>query len=172
MKQRFFARLRAGLTLAETLIALAVLALFSLTAATVATTTLGTRTPMVQAGNAPALASTALFAVADEIRFGKEVRVEDGSLILNSENFGRNAVFELKNGRIYVTCGEKGDAVSTGSVSYELLTEKYYGGLYFQSLTFTPDKEKNAVTIGITVCSNGKSDPIYSTSMTVAALNA
>lgn len=172
MKNSVLRRRRAGFTLAESLIAVAVLAMFALSILSVTTVIFSSKNSMVEVNKCQMLASTVLLTVADEIRYGQNVRKDGEHIVVDSDNFGEHTAFALENGKIKVT--NKTD-------SFDLLTDDYYGSLYvsaFQIASVTADGEsytlnaeyaQRSVKIQITV--KGRSGVEYSTELTVAALN-
>lgn len=164
MKRNFFRRLRAGFTLAESLIAVAVLAILSAGLITVATTVLGTKRTITEAGNSHSLATTAVMTIADEIRFGQNVRLVGEKIVLDSATFGADTTFSVGDGQIVAL---------SGSRSYPLLPAGYYGSLTVGSLTLEKvsggGTEKDAVKISVSV--NGGGVQSYTTELTVTPLN-
>ena len=163
---------RAGFTLAESIIAIAVLALFALAIVPVTTVIFNSKHTMVEVNKCQMLASNILLTVADEIRYGQNVRIKsvDGeeTIVVDSATYGSNASFTLKDGKI--------KAGSDGQ--YDLLSDKYYGTLRIDSFVFTqvplPDDggaaaPRQGINIKITV--GGISDLQYTADITVEALN-
>lgn len=166
---KFFKKLKKGFTLAETLIAVAVLAIVSALTVTVSVSTLGTKNTMMRVGQSSTLASSAVTTIADEIRYGqniREVEVGEGTtLLFDSTSFGADTSFVVTEGRV---------CAKNNAGSYELLPAKYYGGLKVGSLTLekveTPTGDVHiGVKISISIESGG--DVVYATEMTVPALN-
>lgn len=159
---------RAGFTLAEAIIAIAVLALFAAAVVPLTTVVFSTKIAMVEVNKCQMLASTVLLTVADEIRYGQNPRVEEDRIVVDSVNFGYDTAFVLKDGKI---CAQAPDGTC-----YDLMTDKYYGTLHVSEFVVeqatsaeASDKTKQQITIKITVC--GSSDAQYSAEITVAALN-
>ncbi len=181
MKPNRWKKLRAGFTLAETLIAVAILALVSSACVTLSATILGTKAEMIEVGKCQSLASTAVMTIADEIRYGQNIRCDGDKIVIDSMNFGAGTHFAAEGGKIV--------AKNNGKEPYALLPEKYYGTLTVSKLTLervnlaaAPEEGAEAeadeaasvavqyaVKISITV--NGSGGSLYSTEMTVPALN-
>ena len=99
-------RRKGGFTLTETLITVAILAIMTAAGATATGVVLSTKNDMVDTANAQILASTALDALADEVRYGRNVKVDaaDNTFItLDSGKFGDGAVIKLVNNKVQVT---------------------------------------------------------------------
>ena len=73
---------RAGFTLAEAIIAIAVLALFAAAIVPLTTVVFSTKIAMVEVNKCQMLASTVLLTVADEIRYGQNPRVEEDRIVV------------------------------------------------------------------------------------------
>lgn len=161
-------RSRAGFTLTETLITVAILAIMSAAGAVVTGTVLSTRNDMIEAADAQVLASTVLEALADEIRFGQNVRLEETvdktTLKLNSLSFGTNTFFDIEEGRV-VAKGESLESMTEGFT--KLLPDKAYTSLKVTALSFRG--ENGGVTITLTV--EGRGGVLWSDSLTVTPLN-
>ena len=156
---------KAGFSLAETLITVAVLAIVTAGGAAVTGQIISTRTAMIQAADSQVLASTALEALADEIRFGQELEVEpDGkSIRLYSTIFGYEAKISLdSNGRIVIA--EQG---GTGGDEKQLLAGKAYTGLRIDELKF--EEVSGDITISLKVV--GRNGVLWEDSLTVRPLN-
>ncbi len=188
MKRNFFKRLRAGFTLAESLVAIAVLSLLTTAVIAVTTTIFSTKNTMIELGKCQTLASTAVMTLADEVRYGQNLRVdaEEETIVFDSRNFGADILFYLKDGKVH--------AKSKGAEEpYPLLPDKYYGSLRITHLKLekvevTPasgaegtegtesaeGEEPAAVSlyaVKISVTVNGSGKNLYSTELTVPALN-
>lgn len=165
MKGGIFKRMRAGFTLAESLIAIGILAMLAVGIAALSTTVFSTKDAMMEAGECRTLGSTAMLAVADEIRYGQNVREaeEDGEsfLLFDSETFGKDVRFSVEDGRIWAV-GAAG--------KYAFLTDKYYGDLSVGTLTVRRAGEGSLAEISISVF-GGREEEIWSAQITVEALN-
>ena len=156
---------KAGFSLAETLITVAVLAIVTAGGAAVTGQIISTRTAMIQAADSQVLASTALEALADEIRFGQELEVEadEKSIRLYSTIFGYEATISLdSNGRIVIA--EQG-----GGDEKQLLAGKAYTGLRIDELKFEKDGTTGNITISLKVV--GRNGVLWEDSLTVRPLN-
>ena len=157
---------KAGLSLAETLITVAVLAIVTAGGAAVTGQIISTRTAMIQAADSQVLASTALEALADEIRFGQELEIDStnhDSIQLYSTIFGYEAKISLdSNGRIVIE--EQG---GTGGDEKQLLAGKAYTGLRIDDLKF--EEVSGDITISLKVV--GRNGVLWEDSLTVRPLN-
>ncbi len=164
MKRR---RGRGGFTLTETLLTVALLAIITAAGATVSTTVLSTKNDMVDTANAQILASTVLDALADEVRYGVNVKVASDKITLDSWRFDEGASFEVVDGRVKA---ENTGGTLTGGKEL-LLGEAAYTGLKIKadSLKFTAPDGKNVVIE--LVIENGRGDELWEDSRTVAPLN-
>lgn len=155
-------RSRAGFSLTEMLIAVAVLAIMSAAGAVVTGTVLSTRQDMLEAGDAQVLASTTLEALAKEIRYGKNVRLDGGTVTLDSQFFGEGASFKCAAGRVQAS----GKGVSGDEEKF--LTDKAYTSLKITDLKFEPSSG-DGITISLKV--EGRRGELWSQELTVVPLN-
>ncbi len=161
-------RARLGFTITETLVVVAILAFVTAAGAVVTGTVIGTRNAMIEAGDCQSLVSTAILTIADEIRLGRKVEVQEDpaagtqTVYVDSATFGTHTHFLLENGRI--------KAVNNEPKSYDLLTEKEYSQLQINDLKLEQDAASpNSIIISMeAVGMNGK---IYATSLTVTPIN-
>lgn len=165
---------RAGFTLTETLIAVVILALMSAAGAAASGAVLSTRNDMMEVADAQVLASTVLETLADEIRFGQDVRVQDstGELRLNSLSFGADAVFTVgDDGRVKAVS----DALKgKGGEFALLLPDSAYTTLRVKTLSFEKETDSGGVPTGAVVIKltiEGRGGELWSGSLTVTPLN-
>lgn len=160
-------RARRGFTLTETLVVIAILAFVTAAGAVVTGTVIGTRNAMIEAGDCQSLVSTAILTIADEIRLGRKVEVQEDpaagtqTVYVDSATFGTDTHFLLENGRIKAENTEG---------SFDLLTEKEYSQLQINDMKLEHDAAApDSITISMeAVGMNGK---IYATSLTVTPIN-
>lgn len=153
-------RQKRGFTLVETLIAVAVLAVFGAGAVAISTAALHSKNAREEAGLSQTVASTAIMTLADEIRYGQNVREQDGNIVLDSKTFGDGVGFVCADGRILA---------QSGSASTELLPDKFYGNLKVSKLELKKASEADSVSITVTV--DGTRGEIYTATLTVKAQN-
>lgn len=166
---------RAGFTLTETLIAVVILALMSAAGAAASGAVLSTRNDMMEVADAQVLASTVLETLADEIRFGQDVRVQDstGELRLNSLSFGADAVFTVdpNDGRVKAVS----DALKgKGGEFALLLPDSAYTTLRVKTVSFEKETDSGGVPTGAVVIKltiEGRGGELWSGSLTVTPLN-
>lgn len=156
-------RSRAGFSLTEMLIAVAVLAIMSAAGAVVTGTVLSTRQDMIEVGDAQVLASTTLEALAKEIRYGKNVRLDSGILTLDSQFFGEGASFDASTGRV------RANGKDISGDEEKILTDKAYTSLKITALKFAQASSGDGITVSLTVA--GRRGELWSQELTVVPLN-
>lgn len=158
-------RSRAGFSLTEMLIAVAVLAIMSAAGTVVTGTVLSTRQDMIEMGDAQVLASTTLEALAKEIRYGKNVRLDSGTVTLDSQFFGEGASFECdaSTGRV------RANGKDLSGDEEKILTDKAYTSLKITALTFAQASSGDGITVSLTVA--GRRGELWSQELTVVPLN-
>lgn len=171
-------RARRGFTLAETLMCVAILALVSAAGTTVTTAVLSSKNAMTEAANSQTLISTALDTLANELRYGQEIRYDRDTRELTSmtsTTFGVGTHFlAAEDGPYAGTVVAETAAVESGSGDtavyrrYELLPRSNYAGLRATALTVTIDAASGTASIAITV---EGSRGVYSREITVVMLN-
>lgn len=113
-------RSRRGLTLAEALAALAVFAILSVALVQGTTAAWKVYQKAVVASEARTLQSTLSQALSNELRYARNIHIENGTVFFNSETYGANSsVHNSENGRIQIGPEES---------PYDLLPEKAYTG--------------------------------------------
>ena len=173
-------RRKGGFTLTETLITVAILAIMTAAGATATGVVLSTKNDMVDTANAQILASTALDALADEVRYGRNVKVDAADTItLDSGKFGDGATIEVvksgttsevaEAGEVRVTVTVKDASGAVADKEYALLGKATYAGLKIKELSFSNPDAKGNVTISLTV--EGRRGELWSDSRTVSMLN-
>ncbi len=157
---------RGGFSLAEMLVALLILSMMSSVACMGVTTALQDRAKAITVANAQTVASTAASAVADQVRYGRLVKVDSDAIELESSAYGRVRL-ELDGGQLVARS-------TTGGTAYQLLGEKAYGGLALNKLEFTHtmDGEKvSTVQVALSVAEAGSTEALWSLDYEVAPLN-
>lgn len=156
----------SGLTLVEMLCAVVILILLGLLLNTGLQMAVNTYRAIVAQSEVELLLSTAVDAVADELRYARDVTTEaDGKLIsYTSDSFGENASFGLKDGQITV---KDKRLLSTGAyglngayvVTEENMSIKYNEPNFTIALKVATKDEKISAGTSVTVrCLNPKKD--------------
>lgn len=167
-------RRKGGFTLTETLITVAILAIMTAAGATATSVVLSTKNDMVDTANAQILASTALDALADEVRYGRNVSVAGDTITLDSGKFGDGAVIKLVDNEVQVEVTvKKEDTENPGKMKdvvekFDLLGDATYAGLKITSLQFK--KTDDNVKISMTVQGRRTND-LWQDERTVTMLN-
>lgn len=182
--KKLFGKLRGrgGFSLAETLIAVAILGLMSMVAVQGIHTAVRERAQAMRLANAQNVASTAVQAVADQLRYGRILRVETDAVVLESSTYGAQVKLCLDgDGRLIaqsVTQDAGGTYTAVGD-PYYLLGEKAYSGLRLDGLAFTANTaggKTQSVDVQLSVdsgsASGGESEHLWSLSCSVSLLNA
>ena len=140
---------RGGFSLAECLVTLVILSLMSMVACMGISTAFHDRAQSITVANAQTVASTAAQAVADQIRYGQIIQVEDRAIVLESSTYGAQVRLTLNDrGHLIVQSLSAGPAGS--APSYALLGEKAYGGLALDQLKFETLSD-GGIRIGLSV---------------------
>lgn len=129
-----------GVTIAEMLTAVALLALLTAGGITVASGVLASYNRMKEAANADILASTVIEAISNEVRLGHgpSIGASDGILQLDSAFFGEDAALQLDAASGHLVAVAKDPAGGTATQK-ELLSADTYGTLHLDALKFTMD---------------------------------
>ena len=156
---------RKGFTLTETLIVVVILALMSSAGAVGVSAVMATHVTMIQVADAEILGSTAFQTIANELRFGQNIRVDsDGEyVVLDSPKYGPDTLIVLdEDGKLKYGKDDPDHGLS------DLLGESAYSGLDISALEF--DRDGNgAITISLAV--SGNKGDLWSGDLTVAPLN-
>ncbi len=111
---------RLGLTLAETLTALAVFAILSVALVSGTSAAWKVCRKAVTASEARTLQSTLVQSLSNELRYGRNVEMSDGIVTFDSDTFGEKVSVQSEGGRVKIKQnGEPGKI-------YDLLPEKAY----------------------------------------------
>ena len=154
---------RGGYTLTEILIVVAIVAVIAAAGAVTTTAVISARNSMIEAADAQILGSTAAQAIADELRYGQNIKVDTDEVTLYSTAFGDSVCIKLNGGRLTV-------AVYGGTETQMMLAESAYSGLKISKLTFEKDGTGTGVTVNITVSGRNGEDK-WSESFSVVPLN-
>lgn len=156
---------RGGYTLTEILIVVAIVAIIAAAGAVTTTAVISARNSMIEAADAQILGSTAAQAIADELRYGQNIKVDtdETKVTLDSTAFGDSVCIKLDGGRLAV-------AVDGGTETQMMLAESAYSGLKISKLTFEKDAAGTGVTVNITVSGRNGEDK-WSESFSVVPLN-
>ncbi len=117
-----------GVTLAETLVAAGVLALFVAIAAAGLASAWASGGQIASSGRAAALGSDVMEIVCGELRYGSNFGGGGDSITLDSSSYGENCTITLDGGELVVI---------SGSEFYRPLGSVVYGDLAVGALTFT-----------------------------------
>lgn len=91
-------RSRRGFSLTEMLAATVILTLLTSMGAMGVTSALKNRASTIRIADAETLASTAAAALADELRFGQNILVENDQVTLDSATYGQETTIQAENG--------------------------------------------------------------------------
>ena len=158
-------RNRKGFTLAETLIVVLILALLTSAGSVGISAVMASRVGMVQTADAQILGSTAFQAIANELRFGQNIKVAgDGKyVVLDSVTYGMEKKIFLK-----------GDKAGKGKLQYsddaedQILSESAYSGLSISDLGFVLE-DSGSITISLEV--SGNKGKLWDGKLAVTPLN-
>ena len=165
-----------GFTLAEVLIATAILAVFASMAIFGTSALLGSDLKMMSVSKAAVLGSDALKVIANEIRFGKDFELlSDGTIKYNSTSYGDNCTIQL-NAEGQLTIVQKprvpsGDSSSKtflpiGSAAYD---EVRISSVVFDVKVSEKDKSRQIISCTLSVTSDG-TNTLWQETLTVVPL--
>lgn len=148
--------------------AVVLLALMSAAGAVVTGSVLSTRQAMIETADAETLASTALEALANEVRFGRNITQKPGAAVggypqvekIDSQIFGPEAEFSVDGGKIKVKSMTK---------TFDLLSESAYSHLKIAGMSM--EIIGGQVKISLTV-SGRSGKELWSGGMTVSPMNS
>lgn len=169
---------RGGFSLAECLVALLILSIMSMMACMGISNAVKDRAQAIVIANAQTLASTAAQAVADQVRYGQIVQVDEDSIVLVSSTYGVRVRLGL-DAQGHLVAQNVNDSMAAVGPSYALLGDKVYADLILDSLKFDADvhaDEVDSVRIRLSVGSEpvafmGAQANLWALDYTVAPLN-
>lgn len=176
-------RKRSGFSLAETLIAVVILGLMSMIAVQGIHNAAQDRAQAMRLANSQNVASNAVQAVADQLRYGRILLVEPSAVVLESSTYGAQVRLCLdSDGRLIAqsVTSEAGGTYAPVGDPYYLLAERAYSGLCLDALSFTANTvggKTESVDIQLSVdrepaSGGGDSEHLWSLDCTVSLLNA
>lgn len=168
---------RKGFSLAETLVAVLILALLSSAAALGVSQALWQRNKSIALADAQTVASTAAQIVTDHLRYGRIASVEsDGAIVLASGVYQTPMCISL-DGEGYLTTqgvtAADGGGLSRGR-AYALLGQDAYCGLHLSQLTFDLHQsggEVKSVDVTLSVARPGETEDLWSLEFSVVPVN-
>ena len=155
-------RSRQGLTLAETLTALAIFAILSVVLVYGTTAAWKVYRSAVTASEARTLQSTLSQALTSELRYAQNIRNDGTDVVFDSDVFGDGvSVISDADGRI---------RIGTDAKSYDLLGEKAYTSGLKANAAVTYDPSGGLFTVKLTITQEALNKSLE-TSLTIQALN-
>lgn len=155
---------RKGMTLAEVLIAVAILALFVSMAIVGTSGLFGTAEEISVVSKAAVLGSDVMQVITNEIRYGEEFSLnEKKELCFNSSSYGNDCKMYSSNGELVLT-----KTIITGTdenkkeetTVFKPLGTVAYDEVSIQELKFTVDSNESekvtTVTVNLSITGNGK----------------
>lgn len=141
-------RSRLGLTLAETLTALAIFSIFSVALVQGTNAAWNVYRKAVVASEARTLQSTLAQSLSNELRYGRNIQVDGGTVSFDSDTFGEKVSVETVDDRVIIHRPGK-PAEGIADKKYDLLPEKAYtGGLKAEAaVSFQEDLFTLEITI-------------------------
>ena len=170
-------RAQSGFSLAETLVAMALLTIMSSAAALGVSQALKQRNHAIALADAQTVASTAAQVITDQLRYGRIDPAHTGgdTAVLASGTYGAPVCVTL-DGNGYLTTGAaslSGGAVSQGTV-HAMLSADAYCGLRLADLTFTAHTAGDtvkSVDVSFAVTSASSEDSLWNLEFSVAPIN-
>lgn len=153
-------RSRRGLTLAETLTALAIFAILSVALVIGTTAAWKVYEKAVVASEARTLQSTLTQALTNELRYARNIHDNGGTVTFDSETFGEGVSVNSESGKVQIKKGDK---------TYDLLPQKAYTKGLGATAVITYDK--GVFTVKLTVTHPLFPSPGRETTITIQALN-
>ena len=156
---------RKGFTLVESLMAVFILALLTSAGAVGASAVMASRVGMVQTADAEILGSTAFQTLANELRFGQNMKVDKNGeyIVLDSVTYGLDKKIVLKEDE-----NGKGKLQYSDDAEDQILSESVYSGLSISDLGFVLEDD-GAITISLAV--SGNNGKLWNGELAVTPLN-
>ncbi len=167
MKKKIFNR--KGVTLAEMLVAVAILAVFVSMAAVGTSALFGTGEQMMAVSKAAVLGADVMDIITNELRFGEEFSLKNDELHYNSVSYGDNSSMYMDEGMLIIasersTVGGDGETTSA-AVEFKPIGTVAYKEVSLQSLTFGMDDKTGVITVTIEIAGSGKT--LWSNKMSI-----
>lgn len=154
-------RSRRGLTLAETLTALAIFAILSVVLVYGTTAAWKVYRSAVTASEARTLQSTLSQALTSELRYAQNIRNDGTDVVFDSDVFGDGVSVRSLDGRVQI---------GTDAKAYDLLGEKAYTSGLKANAEVTYDRDNGLFTVELTITQEALNKSLE-TSLTIQALN-
>ena len=158
-------RNRKGFTLAETLVVLALLAIMTVAGMAGISAVMASRNGMIQTADAEVLGSTALQSIANELRFGRNIKILDGGskVSMVSTTYGTATV---------ISVDDEGKLKFNDTPDGQFMTEHAYTGLKITDVTFTSNDDGAVASINISVTVSGDKGELWTGGFDVVPLNS
>lgn len=180
MGKRFRRKLRSreGFSLAETLVAMAILSILGSVAVLGVTQALQQRSQAIALADAQSVASNAAQVITDQLRYGRIDTAHSGgdTVVLASGTYAATVSITLDDSGRLITRGvslnDAGGLVQ--GTTYALLGEDAYCGLRLRDLHFTVNQSGEAVKsvdVSLTVTQAGSADSLWELEFSAAPIN-
>lgn len=156
-----------GFTLAETLIVVLIMGILTAAGSAAISAVMATRVGMIQVADAEILGSTSLQSLANELRFGQDITVdqEGNYVILDSTTYGTDTKFYLEKDKENTNYGKLKYGTEEGS---HIFGESTYSGLSISDLQFIRNDD-SSITIKLKV--DGNKGELWQGELSVTPLN-
>ena len=164
-----------GFTLAEVLIATAILAVFASMAIFGTSALLGSDLKMMSVSKAAVLGSDALKVIANEIRFGKDFELSNGTIKYNSTSYGDNCTIQLNaEGQLTIVQTPRVPSGDSSSKTFLPIGSAAYDEVRISSVVFDvkvseKDKSRQIISCTLSVTSDG-TNTLWQETLTVVPL--
>lgn len=169
-----------GFTLAEVLIATAILAVFASMAIFGTSALLGSDLKMMSVSKAAVLGSDALKVIANEIRFGKDFELlSDGTIKYGSTAYGDNCTIKLDDdkgqhkGQLTIVQTPRGSTSDDGSKTFRPIGSAAYDEVWISSVVFDikkSEKDTDRQIISCTLSVTDGTNTLWQETLTVVPL--
>ncbi len=167
-------RSKKGFTLTETLLCVALLAIMSAAGAVASGVVISVRNGMIETADAEILGSTALETLADEVRYGQNIAMEQESatettqvLKMDSLTYGTRTYFKVKDGYLWV---DSASLAGKDAEYHMVVSESAYTHLKVGEFKMEQDSSSGTIEISVAVENSGGKE-LWSGSVTVKPLN-